>query len=252
MVRRQLLQVTDRVLCVRLPGYLSCSYVVLYDDHVVCVDSGMDPDGGDMGWAMRQLDRPLEQIRSILVTHWHNDHCGGAARLRARTGATVYHHPAARPKLQRQDRARGPRRWLARLTPEVGMLGPIRALLDAAPPIALDEGREVREGDRLHHDFLVMETPGHDDAHLSFWFEPDRVLFTGDALAVAGDHVSYMSRWLTADVESARRSMLRCLGMDARALCPGHRHPLVDPDPAMLEAVAERTRHLARWPIYGC
>ena len=46
--------------------------------------------------------------------------------------------------------------------------------------------------------------------------------------------------------------MLRCLAMGARALCPGHRHPLVDPDPAMLEAVTERTRSLARWPIYGC
>ena len=46
--------------------------------------------------------------------------------------------------------------------------------------------------------------------------------------------------------------MLRCLRSGARAICPGHRYPLVDPDPAMLERTITKTEKLTRWPVYGC
>jgi glyoxylase-like metal-dependent hydrolase (beta-lactamase superfamily II) len=251
MPRRELARITERVYCVRRPAYMSCSYVVVGEGAVVFVDSGMDPDGLDMTWALERLGRPISELRGVLVTHWHNDHCGGAAALHERTGVPVYHHADARAKLQREERSSGLRRWLCSMLPEVGALGPLRALLDQAPPRALREGIEVVEGDRILEEFVVWETPGHETGHLSFWFEPERVLFTGDAIAVVGDHVSYMSRWLTGDVDAARASMLRCMASGARALCPGHRQPLLDPDPAMLDRVAARTRGLGRWPVYG-
>jgi len=128
----------------------------------------------------------------------------------------------------------------------------MRGLLELAPPRGVEATRHVSEGDRVHGDFLVMETPGHIASHLSFYYEPVGVLFTGDAIAVAHDCVSFMSRFLTDDPKAARLSMLRCLDLAPAAYCPGHRAPLVNPSREHLERTRERVEKLRWWPVVGC
>ena len=247
----KLRRVSESVYCVQRRAYLSCSYFVTRPDGVVCVDAGLDATGGDMVRGLKEAGRDVSEVRAILLTHWHNDHAAGAARVQEQSGARVYYHADAAPWFTREAAAKGVRGWLARRLPDAGPFGPLRGMLDAASPHRLDAHALVADGDVVEGCFRVLETSGHEAGHVSYWFEKERVLFAGDALAVAGDHVTYIGRWLTRDVEAARASMLRCLELPAKAICPGHRHPLVDPAPEHLAAMRAEVAARQRWPVFG-
>ena len=91
-------------------------------------------------------------ITAIWNTHWHPDHTGGNAAIKAATGATVY----------------GPAAEAARIP-----------TLD----VHLAEGDIVRLG---AHIATVLETPAHTAGHITFHFAEDAIAFTGDTLFAMG------------------------------------------------------------------
>lgn len=244
--------VTPSVFCVQRRDYLSCSYLVVRPGGVVMVDAGIDSRAEDMLAGLAEIGRRVEDVRAILLTHWHNDHSSGAAVIRERSGARIYFHRDGERKFGRQAKAGGLRGRIAERLPAAGFWAPLRGLLELAPPLAIEATEFVGEGDLVEGEFRVLETPGHEAGHLSFFFEPEGVLFAGDALAIAHDRIVFMSRLLTADIPAARRSMLRCLDLPLRAVCPGHRYPLIDPSAAEIERARGVLERLRWWPIVGC
>ena len=92
------------------------------------------------------------RITAIWNTHWHPDHTGGNAAVKAATGATIT-GPAA----------------------------------EAAKIPTLDH--QVREGDTValgKHVATVWETPAHTAGHISFNFADDRAIFVGDTMFAMG------------------------------------------------------------------
>ena len=245
-------RVSDSVYCVRRRDYLSCSYFVIRGDSVVLIDAGIDVSAADMIQGLAEAGRTPSDVRAILLTHWHNDHSSGAAELIARSGPRVYYHSVSRGKFTRESLAQGPRGWFAKRLPDAGFWAPTRGLLELAPPRAIHATQYVRDGELIEVAFRVIETPGHEQGHVSYFFEPERVLFAGDALAVEGERIVFMSRFLTDDRSAARDSMLRLLDVPAAAICPGHRYPLVNPDPRELDRMRQILRRLRWWPIIGC
>ncbi|MCA9174364.1 MAG: hypothetical protein KDB14_07755 [Planctomycetales bacterium] len=61
-----------------------------------------------------------------------------------------------------------------------------------------------------------------------------------------------MSRFLTADKEAARLSMLRCLDLQPDVYCLGHRGPLVNPPAKDIAKLRSRIESLRWWPMIGC
>ncbi len=97
---------------------------------------------GKLGWG----------LDLILNTHWHPDHAGGNAKLKAETGCTVV----------------GPA--------EVERIG-------QAPDRVVDEGDVVLLGDTT---FEVIDTGGHTLGHVSYYDADDRIAFVGDTLFALG------------------------------------------------------------------
>ena len=129
-------------------------------DRAVMIDPGDDPDV--LLGAVDKLDVTVE---AILLTHTHFDHIGAVAPVARATGAPVYC-----PKL------------------EVPVLADIMAYVPWAgfgPFESYDADETVEGGERLElagFDIDVLFTPGHSPGHVTYAFEDEQALLSGDVL----------------------------------------------------------------------
>lgn len=133
---------------VRIPA-LSDNYVWLVHDPASLETVVVDP--GEAAPVLAAAEARGWTISQIWNTHWHPDHTGGNAEIKA-LGASVS-GPAA----------------------------------EAERIPTLDQG--LREGDAVRiggHVARVLETPGHTAGHIVFHLSDDAVLFTGDTLFAMG------------------------------------------------------------------
>lgn len=121
-------------------------------------------------------------ISAIWNTHWHPDHTGGNAAIKAATGAIVT----------------GPAAEAARIPTLDVFLG---------------------EGDRITlgaHVGVVMATPAHTAGHISYHFPQDAVVFVGDTLFAMGCGRLFEG---TADQMYANMRALSGLPGETRVFC---------------------------------
>ncbi len=97
--RTEVTEVAPDVLRMELPirmpglGHVNC-YAILDGDGAALVDPGLPGPGT---WRalqdrLRQADLEVRHVHSVIVTHSHPDHFGGAARFAKETGARVVAH----------------------------------------------------------------------------------------------------------------------------------------------------------------
>ncbi|GLV22472.1 hydroxyacylglutathione hydrolase [Sphingobium sp. TomMM35A] len=138
------------MLSVARVAVLSDNYVwLLHDDasgETVVIDPAVAEPvlaaAAERGWAISQ----------IWNTHWHGDHVGGNAAIKAATGCRITGPAAEAAKIGALDR-------------QVG------------------EGDEVRIGG---HVATVMEVPAHTAGHIAYHLASDRIIFVGDTLFAMG------------------------------------------------------------------
>jgi hydroxyacylglutathione hydrolase len=165
-------------------------------------------DAPEEGAILAALTQTGWKLTDILVTHRHSDHVQAVEPLKRQTGCRV--------------------------------VAPLKAR-EAVPSADV----YVREGDMVSVGGLqaqVLETPGHCDDHISYWFEDDRLLFAGDTLFTLGCgrmfEGTYAGFWATLQ-------RLAALPDDAKVYC-GHDYTLsnarfamaADPDNEALKARA--------------
>jgi hydroxyacylglutathione hydrolase len=124
----------------------------------------IDP-GDDVGEIQAILARHGLELKNIIITHAHLDHIGGAARLKAATGAVVYMNASDQILYDHLDEQA---LWL-------GLESPERTAIDA----------DARDGDRLAAvgtEFTILATPGHTRGSISLWIPAENKLIAGDTL----------------------------------------------------------------------
>src|SRR5690242_14155007 len=144
-------------------GMLQCNCSIFGDEQsreAIVVDPG-----DDIANITAVLDRHGLTVKAIVITHAHIDHIGGAAKLKALTGAPVYMNQNDADLYAHLDTQAS---WL-------GMPTPSQTEIDS----------EAREGDRLtlgDAEFHILHTPGHTQGSISIWIPMENKLVAGDTL----------------------------------------------------------------------
>ncbi len=134
---------------VRLP-VLSDNYVWLVHDPASGDTAVIDP--AVAAPILEAADQRGWRISAIWNTHWHPDHTGGNAEIKAATGATVFAPAAEAARIPTID-------------------------------VALKEGDRVTLGGHVAE---VWETPAHTAGHISYYLPANGVIFVGDTLFAMG------------------------------------------------------------------
>jgi hydroxyacylglutathione hydrolase len=146
-------------------GALQCNCSVFGDEttrQAIVVDPG---DGADLEALHAILGKHGLSVTAIVITHAHIDHIGGAARLKAATGAPVYMNSSDQELYDNLDVQAG---WL-------GMRPPERTGIDTP----------ARDGDTLQlgeTEFHVLHTPGHTQGSVCLFIPAMNTLVAGDTL----------------------------------------------------------------------
>jgi hydroxyacylglutathione hydrolase len=144
-------------------GMLQCNCSIFGDEttrEAIVIDPGDEIEG-----ILAVLARHNLTAKAIVITHAHIDHIGGAAKLKAATGAPVYMNENDRELYDGLDVQAS---WLGMDTPE-------RTDID----IPVREGDSVSLGETKFH---VLHTPGHTQGSISLWIPAEHKLIAGDTL----------------------------------------------------------------------
>ena len=155
------------------------SRAYLLDDGtgLTLIDTLADTDAHLILEQLKKLNRPVTDLKRILLTHAHRSHLMGLAYLKRLSGAAVCSHEWEAEIIEGRRRARPVALW---------PVGPLRvypfrlglALGAKHPPCHVDDKR-LEDGDKVGP-VRVIHAPGHTPGHLTFYWPERQALFTGD------------------------------------------------------------------------
>ena len=218
------------------PRWSINTYLVENPDGLTLVDTGTSSAGPSLVRSIRLLGFDPRDVGRVVLTHWHRDHMGSAARFAA---------SSANPEvfIGRRDIApatgRQPRPHEAAAPGDVTRLGRLLSPLFTPGP-AVQQATALDDGQRIDgSDLIVVDSPGHTAGSISLHL-PDRgVLLAGDALF----NILRLTRG-PATVRSARtdeaQTLQRLADLDFEVLGVGHGPPVVTDARARLGRLAQR------------
>ncbi|MDP1820588.1 MAG: MBL fold metallo-hydrolase [Acidimicrobiales bacterium] len=259
----EITEVAPNILRSQLPvflpglGHVNC-YFLEDDRGVAIVDPGLP---GPQSWRalvarLKAAGYKPRNVHTVIVTHSHPDHFGGAGRLRDRYGAEVVTHrsfhtwfdPADDEALDPDDAegpvsdsAPRPAPWGRSMPWKAGQFQPplkrrmryrvLRAVASGfmrtpSPTRRVDDAEVITLAGR---EWVSLHTPGHTDDHLCLFDPTEGVVLSGDhVLPTITPHISGLVAG--ADPLTAFFTSLDKVGAleGVRLALPAHGHPFAD------------------------
>jgi hydroxyacylglutathione hydrolase len=144
-------------------GMLQCNCSIFGDEksrEAMVIDPG-----DDIAEIEGLIAKHALKVKAIVITHAHIDHIGGAAKLKASTGAPVYMNERDQELYNHLD---AQAIWL-------GIENPQRTAIDV----------NARDGDNIvlnGTEFQILHTPGHTQGSISLWIPGQNKVIAGDTL----------------------------------------------------------------------
>lgn len=149
---------------------------IIEGEKIHLIDSGTAASFPIIESYLAGIGRSISEVASIFLTHSHPDHIGSARQIKEVSGCTVYAHPAEKDWIE--DTAL---QFSQRPVPGFPKL--------VGGSVAVDF--EVVEGQVISPDSGItlkcLHTPGHSAGSVCYYFEEEKVLFSGDAVLLPGE-----------------------------------------------------------------
>ena len=236
--QKTLMQVNDHIYHFLGYGHSNVTAIV-GDTSVILIDS-LDCSGyaEDLKAELKGLtDKP---VRTIIYTHGHPDHRGGAGAFRDTVEEVIAFAPK-KSMLKYYERLvdvlnqRGSYQFGYELTDEEAISQGIgiregkavgKGGFDVLPPSTLYQEKEVErviDGVRLK----MVSAPGETDDQIFVWLEEDKVICTGDNYYGCWPNLYAIRGTQYRDIAAWVESLDLILSYEANALLPGHTRPLI-------------------------
>lgn len=185
------------------------------------IDAGLPESFGQIETRLGDIDRSLDDIVRVVLTHQDADHAGAVQEILNRTGAETLAHVDDAPYIdgrKRPIKSQGDQRY----TPapiDLGVVGGERLRTQAGP---------------AH----LIHTPGHTPGHLSVLFPRDKLLVAADALVAEDERLLGPRPEFTPELDEAYESLRRLAKLDVDRVHCFHG--------GTVDAGAERIEEIAR------
>lgn len=234
----------------RLEGSCTNAYIIADGDDTLLVDALYPADVSLIPTTLRELDRSLDSVSALLITHGHVDHLGAARRLHTAHGVDVRAHRDEAPNVrgEREERIETSamllRLWrptMLRFVTRVLRAGALR-IRHPETVVEFDvDGQPLDVPGRPEPVF----TPGHTSGHCAYLLRDRGVLLTGDALVtqdVLTDErgARLLDPLFNTDQAATVSSLDRLAEVDAEVVGPGHGPALYAPPAEAVAAARSR------------
>jgi len=215
----------------QIKGYIATLYLIEYPDKVLLLDGGARRDAVRIrNFFDRVLQRPLADLKLMLVSHLHPDHAGGAPRLRRQFSIPIAAH-------YETDRwYRGVSGGLQHLIDTV--LGHYSAcqqfgrLERAWYPRFLKPDYPLRDNESLPFfpDWQAFFAPGHTLYDMVFYHRQERMLYVGDLIVRFGEKIVLPFPTLFPELMSETLQRMASLPVKWLLLAHGGQYEIKDAD----------------------
>jgi glyoxylase-like metal-dependent hydrolase (beta-lactamase superfamily II) len=212
----------------RIGNDIVAAYLVATPEGITVIDAGLPGHWRDLVNELRAINRSLDDVRGVVLTHGDSDHVGFAERLRRDHGVPVYVHEAD------AERAKGgPTPKNAKQSMRLGPLLRFAAYglrKGGARTRWLHEVVELHDGDVLDLPGApkVIGLPGHSPGSVAVHVPAVDAVFVGDGLTtrhmLTGEEGPQPAPF-TDDPDQALASLRALLDTGAKWVLPGHGTP---------------------------
>lgn len=186
---------------------------------VIVIDTSMPGNANKIINCLTKVGMKPNDVRYMVLTHADMDHSRSVADLKETTDTKVAIHSKDAPAVSEKrtlKEVKGVLSPIFTIMPKI-----IKSRLLIEPDILLNDGNEIGG-------LKVIYTPEHTIGHISLLYQPENLLFAGDALrSDLNGNILPMSRSMTLDMDEAWISLRKIAELDFDILLPRHGAPVV-------------------------
>ncbi|MCH2507392.1 MAG: MBL fold metallo-hydrolase [Dehalococcoidia bacterium] len=249
------MEITEKVHTVE--DVYGSNVVLLLDTEITVVDTGFPGNGQKILDYIRDIGRQTEDIKRILITHFHFDHSGSALEIHNLTGASIIAHKDEVIKnndgtllLRKGEESEPPPLWyklalratgLGRKSPKK----PARELHDTPVHETVSHGDVIPGLGGVS----IIHSPGHTPGSISPFVSDPKIIFLGDSVINNIDRLSRPLMWDRSKRRTLDKSLQELRELDAAIACFGHGPVLTENVMTKIRGLTDRPYDLPTWQI---